>query len=223
MATTTESLHTIERSIYDFSTVSELKAVLSKQQAEDEHMHGKWRLENYDAATTVDNPNDPELEAQRLQNLLSYNVLDTTHNPELDELTKSAQQQFGVPIAAITILDFGRQYFASLQGLEGSGITETPREIAFCAHTIRRKQCCTDGVLVVPDATKDARFQNNTLVTGPMNIRFYAGAPIISPEGHCLGVLCLLDDKPRPEGLSAAQKKSLKTLAECAMATMLMD
>jgi hypothetical protein len=216
----TSALHTIERSIHDFSTMSELKHVLSVNAEQDETLHGNWKLDNYDAETTIPNANDPELEAKRLQNLLDYKILDAPRNHELDELTRSAQEQFQVPMAAITLVDYGRQYFASLQGLEG--VTETTRDIAFCAHTIRRKPQCTGGVMVIPDATQDVRFQDNDLVTGPMQLKFYAGAPIVSPEGYTLGALCLLDTKARPEGLCRKQQQNLKTMADCAMASILM-
>jgi len=214
-----ELIHNIERSVHDFDTLAHLKQSLRDTEDLEHAYHAEWRLQNYDEETTVQNPNDPEAEAARLENLLSYNVLDTLKDPELDELTADAKNIFQCQIAAISMLDFGRQWFKSICGLEG--VTETSREVAFCNHTMHRKRDC--GVLVVPDATLDERFWENPLVTGGLNIRFYAGAPIRSPEGHVLGVFCILDDKPRPHGLSEREQDLLQTLADNAMATIIMD
>ena len=185
----------------------------------DEHVSAAWKLTDFDEGTTNGAVNNAAAEARRLQNLLSYNLLENRRqDPEMDELTLSAQCQFAVPMAAISVVDLGCQWFKSTQGM--NGIRGTSRKVAFCAHTVQRKPGC--GVLIVPDASQDPRFRENPLVTGPWHVRFYAGAPIRSPEGEVLGVFCILDTQPRPEGLTQTQQSALKALADCAMANILM-
>ena len=92
-------------------------------------------------------------------------------------------------------------------------VRETPRNVAFCAHTIRSKL----DLFIVPDATADERFKNNALVTGEPNIRFYAGAPLITPEGYRLGTLCIIDNKIRPEGLNLTEKQNFREMAGIVM------
>ena len=111
------------------------------------------------------------------------------------------------PIAVVSLVDFGRQWFKSIQGLS---VESTPRCLAFCSHVVKRK--ARDGVMVVPDATKDDRFKDNPLVTGGPKIRFYAGAALISPEGARLGSFCVIDSKPRPD-LTLKQKEMLESFA----------
>src|SRR5262249_40733667 len=123
----------------------------------------------------------PSSEAHRLQVLRSYGVLDTEPDQALDDLTLLAAQICETPIALVSLLDEHRQWFASKVGLS---TVETPRDIAFCKHVLQQ-----DGMLVVPDATQDPRFAENPSVTGEPGIRFYAGAPLVSPEGSILGTL----------------------------------
>jgi methyl-accepting chemotaxis protein len=144
-------------------------------------------------------------ERRRLATLRRYGLLDTPPDERLDRLTSAAAAQFGTPIALISLVDRKRQWFKSRYGLE---VSETPRDIAFCDHTIRQ-----DSVFVVLDATADDRFSNNPLVTGGLKIRFYAGAPLIAMDGSRLGSLCVIDTKPR-ESFSAAQREALARLAQ---------
>ncbi|WP_299074612.1 EAL domain-containing protein [uncultured Paraglaciecola sp.] len=131
----------------------------------------------------------PANELQRLQALCSLNILNTEPEERFDRLTRLTQHVFNVPYVFVSLIDEDRQWFKSKTNFTGS---ETPRDISFCAHTILE-----DKVMVIEDATQSAIFIENPLVTGDLNIRFYAGAPLII-EGDCaIGTLCILDTKPR--------------------------
>jgi diguanylate cyclase (GGDEF)-like protein len=143
-------------------------------------------------------------EARRLSVLDSYDILDTPDESAYDDLTRLAAFICGTPIALITLVDRDRQWFKSKIGLARR---ETPRDMSFCAHAIQDPQ----QVLIVPDATRDERFADNGLVTGEPGIKFYAGAPMISPEGAPLGTICVIDNQARR--LSASQIEALEILA----------
>lgn len=145
-----------------------------------------------------------ESEKERLLALQAAQVLDAQASGVFDHLTRLASQIFGVPIAIITVVDEHRQWFKSAVGVQMQG---TPRTDAFCDHTIR-----TEGVMAIPDALLDARFQDNPLVTGEPHIRFYAGAPLVLTSGHALGSLCIIDTVPRD--FSDTQRRQLLELAE---------
>lgn len=134
-------------------------------------------------------PAHPVDESQRLQALRRLCLLDTPAEAAFDRLTRVAQHALKVPIALVSLVDAERQWFKSRQGLTA---TETPREIAFCAHAI-----LNDRLFVVPDAAKDPRFAANPLVVGELGIRFYAGRPLHGPSGHLIGTLCVIDRVPR--------------------------
>ncbi|HEX9890432.1 MAG TPA: GAF domain-containing protein [Actinomycetota bacterium] len=144
----------------------------------------------------------PKDEAERLAALQRYGVLDTPPEDSFDRLTRLATRIFDVPIALVSLVDQDRQWFKSCTGLD---VAETPRWTAFCSQAI-----LSDDVTVVPDATLDPRFADSPLVT-EMGIRFYAGAPLRSPDGHNLGTLCIKDRVPRD--LSAEQRDMLRDLA----------
>lgn len=144
-------------------------------------------------------------EDERLSALREYDILDTPPEAAFDRITSLAAELFGAPIAAVSLIDEDRQWFKSIIGLDAS---QTPREHAFCAHTI-----LTDEVMVIPDAERDARFANNPLVTDAPTIRFYAGAPLMLRTGHRLGALCVIDNKPR-RALTETEKHRLSTLAQ---------
>lgn len=146
----------------------------------------------------------PANELDRLKALRCYNVLDSPPEREFDDLTRLASRICDTPIALVSLVDEDRQWFKSRVGLEA---TETPRHMAFCSHTI-----LGDHPLVVPDATLDARFRRNPLVTGDPNIRFYAGAPLRTPvTDFQLGTLCVIDTRPRE--LGSEQIEALESLA----------
>ena len=122
--------------------------------------------------------------------LKSYDVLDTLPEQEFDDLVRIAAEICDTPIALISLVDDRRQWFKARLGLEAG---ETPRAVAFCHHAIQRPE----EVMVVEDATRDDRFENNPLVTGHPDIRFYAGAPLTTRDGHCLGTICVIDTEAR--------------------------
>ena len=132
-------------------------------------------------------PLPPDEEA-RLTELASYGVLDTPPEPAFDRITRLAARIFKVPVALISLIDRERQWYKSHHGIEHE---EDSREHAFCAYTILEGR-----TMVVPDAALDERFRDNPTIGGPTGIRFYAGAPLITPRGQRLGTLCVIDTRP---------------------------
>jgi signal transduction histidine kinase len=143
-------------------------------------------------------------ESERLAELFKYEVMDSEDEAVFDQLTEMSSVIFETDICLISLVDGERQWFKSKHGLSAS---ETSKEIAFCSHAILQKE-----VFEIQDARKDERFHDNPLVTGDPNIRFYAGAPLISDKGLPLGTLCVIDSKPHT--LSADKKNALKVLAD---------
>jgi CheY-like chemotaxis protein/signal transduction histidine kinase len=214
----------VQRSSNDAKNVSFMPPVLQSQQLggpinrkpDDEDMSDlrddsnslDWILNNYDENSSKKQTLAEELE--RLQVLKSYLILDSERQESFERITGLAGRMFRCPMALVSFVDLGRQWFMSNRGLD---VRETKRSYAFCAHAVLSKE----DFLIVPDATKDVRFKDNPLVTGPPDIRFYAGAPLICPEGYRLGTLCVLDTKPRPQGLSFEEKQNLMEFANLAV------
>jgi formate hydrogenlyase transcriptional activator len=149
-------------------------------------------------------------EVERLQELQRYAVLDSLPEEDFDELVKLAAQVCGTPIALISLVDDKRQWFKAAVGLAAR---ETPREYSFCARAISQSD-----LFVIPDTQADERFSNNPLVTSEPRIRFYAGAPLVTPAGYSLGTLCVIDRAPRQ--LNSLQADALRTLAREVMAQL---
>lgn len=147
-------------------------------------------------------------EAARLRALADLDVMDTAPEQEFDAIVQAAALVCDAPISLLTLINHDRQWFKANTGLDD--ISETSRELAFCAHTIRQQ-----GLLEVPDAQTDPRFAQNALVTSDPNIRFYAGIPLVTTDGARLGALCVIDRKPRE--LDDRQRAILAHLALAAV------
>ncbi len=153
----------------------------------------------------------PPNEALRLEALQGYNVLDTLPEQEFDDLTLLAQQICQAPIALISLVDENRQWFKSKVGVSH---TETSLDFAFCPYAILNP----DEILIVRDAQEDPRFSESPRVTGGPKIRFYAGAPLVTPDGLALGTLCVIDRVPRD--LTTEQKTALRALSQIVIAQL---
>lgn len=149
----------------------------------------------------------PPNESARLDALRRYRILDTTPEEAFDDLIHTAALLCRTPIALLSLVDATRQWFKARKGLD---TPETDRKLAFCAYAILDTE-----LMVVPDTHADARFEANALVTGDPFIRFYAGAPVVTPDGLGLGTLCVIDRVPRSIGEEEA--RALRGLARQAM------
>jgi PAS domain S-box-containing protein len=155
-------------------------------------------------------PRPPPDEAGRLDALERYRMLDTLPEQSLDDIAHLAAHICGTPIALISLVDDHRQWFKSSIGVS---FAETPRDISFCGHAILQPD-----LFVVPDTALDERFADNPLVAGGPRVRFYAGASLLTTDGHALGTLCIMDHVPRE--LDAGQREALRVLSRQAMAQL---
>src|SRR5580704_14178380 len=152
----------------------------------------------------------PSNEAERLNALRRYEILDTDPEQAYDDITLLASQICGTQVAMISLIDRDRQWFKSKIG---TTTTETSRDMAFCSHGILQPE-----VLVVEDAQADDRFAANPQVTGAPRTRFYAGAPLVTPDGYALGMLCV--NGPAARKLSAEQNLGLQALSRQVVALL---
>lgn len=150
---------------------------------------------------------DATREQARLEALARYEVLDTPAEASFDRLTRLTKHIFGVSMSTMSFIDGHRQWFKSQQGL---GACETDRVPAFCNITIQEP-----AALIIPDATADKRFAANPFVVGEPYVRFYAGVPLRSSDGHAIGTLCAFD--PRPREFSRQDDETLADLGGLAM------
>ncbi|ASW04413.1 putative bifunctional diguanylate cyclase/phosphodiesterase [Paraburkholderia aromaticivorans] len=148
-------------------------------------------------------------EAERLKALSAYELGTEQPLPSLDPVVRIAARMFNMPVAAVNMIGSDQVFFAASVGLE-NGDVNMSRDASFCAHVITQ-----GSVMVVPDATLDDRFHDNPLVTGQANVRFYAGVPLLSPDGHALGALCVIDNKPHHD-FSSDDGERLGELAKMA-------
>jgi PAS domain S-box-containing protein len=151
-----------------------------------------------------------EAEVARLDTLRGYHILDTQPEPTFDELARLAAYVSNTKSAVITMVDDKRQWFKARVNID---LLETPRGIAFCAHTIQGQD-----VFVIPDAQQDPRFATNPLVTAGPRIRFYAGAPLTMPNRQCIGSIAVLD--PQPKQLDPGQRAALIAIAHQVVAQL---
>ena len=152
----------------------------------------------------------PDNDAERVATLRQYSILDTLPEQSYEDLTALATYICGTPTALISLVDQDRQWFKSKVGID---VDETERSVSFCAHTIAKPE-----MMVINDTYLDPRFAENPLVVADPQIRFYAGAPLVAPNGHVLGTICVIDSKPRE--LSGAQIAALEALSRQVMALL---
>jgi len=148
-------------------------------------------------------------ESDRLAALLRYGILDTPREPEFEDIVRLASDVFDAPISVVNLIASDRQWFKAEIGI---GARELPLDVSICAHALLQ-----DDMFIVPDTLLDSRFDNNPLVQAEGGLRFYAGALLRTEEGLPLGTVCVLDSKPRPEGITARQRLTLEVLARQVM------
>jgi two-component system, sensor histidine kinase len=159
-------------------------------------------------------------EVLRISDLHELDILDTPAEQDYDDLVELASMICGCPMSLISLIDNDRQWFKSKKGVDDN---QTSRDISFCSHAIKQ-----DEVFVVENTLADDRFKNNPFVTGEIQVRFYAGAPIYSPQGYKMGTLCVIDRRPKtllPKHIDALKKLSNQAskLLELRLKTRLLD
>jgi CheY-like chemotaxis protein len=181
-------------------------------------IHGACQLDWVlaDADPEASQVQNLEQELRRLAVLKSYNLLETERSRCFDRYTEMAARLCECPVSMISLIDIGRAWLLSAVGVD-ERIREGPRKLAFCAHTI----LSNTGTMVINDSRLDSRFQDSPYVTAPDGaVHFYAGVSLMCPEGYRLGTICVVDSKPRPDGMSESQLRNLKDLAEMIVEVM---
>lgn len=154
----------------------------------------------------------PFNEAQRLSTLREYQILDTDDDEAaFNDLASIAAAVCNTPVALVSLVDADRQWFKARIGVD---VAQTPRDVSFCARAILRP----DELMEIPDASKDSRFSQNSLVTDGLKIRFYAGAPLLADDGTAMGTLCVIDQQPRE--LTPTQREAMQALSRQVVAYM---
>lgn len=161
------------------------------------------------ALTDREDPHADVSDTGRLATLEGYGVLDTSPEAGLDGIVVLARALCAVPFAMVSLVTGKGQWFKARSGFAGC---ETDLESSVCKHVLGRRD-----LLVIPDLSRDARTKGNPLVLGEPHIRFYAGAPLVTPDGHALGALCVIDTEVRPQGLTEQERDCLRILAELVM------
>jgi two-component sensor histidine kinase/PAS domain-containing protein len=158
-------------------------------------------------------PDQAEIDQIRRIDLLeAYDILNTPPEPEFDDIVLIASEVCATPVSLVSLVEADRQWFKARVGFEAC---ETPIEQSVCAHSL-----ASPDLLIIPDLRLDPRTAHNTLVTEPPHIRFYAGAPLLGPDGVAIGTLCVIDTEPRPEGLNPSQQKVLTALSRQVIALL---
>lgn len=217
------------RSVVDYTNLSDLRGALETVSLDQDKKGytADWKLPVPDQETVEESV---DIELHRLWTLKSYLLLDAECEEAFDQLTEEARKHFNVPTCAISLVDIGRQFMFSTADVSSNQAAaakakgqeppppckETSRDVAFCAHTILSRR----GICVVADTKEDDRFKHNKLVTDPPYLRFYAGAPLLSPEGYKLGTFCVEGPEPRPGGLTTEEEVKLHEYASRAMRLM---
>jgi len=204
------------RSALNYTTEQELRAALTTSLVEASFAQPELTATSSSGADwQLPEQRKPEIEEEvaRLKDLMSFCVLDSGKEEAFDNLTESVRDKFNASWATISLIDLGRQWLKSYAEHENAPLEhidagcECPRKQSFCAHAI-----LNNGILTVPDASRDERFRENPAVTGEQHLRFYAGAPLVSPNGNKIGTLAVMANEPRP-GLTSEEEKLLNEQA----------
>lgn len=203
----------LPRSVLDFETEDALAQAL--QEAMQESLQVSATALKKDCRSTLGSDrNSLDHEVKRLKALKSFMILDSEEEAGFNRATAKLRSIYDVSWSGLSFVDLGRQWFKSFDRPD-IDVKETARPDSFCAYVI--DHLSVTDVLVVPDTLEDERFCNNSRVTGFPHFRFYAGAPLVTPGGHMIGTVCLLDRKPRPQGLSDKEKDLLRRGAAAMM------
>jgi hypothetical protein len=199
------------RALQSFS-ISDSDGCLSSSREEDAKSpcsfssSSDWQLSNYDRENSIEPT--VEQEARRLLALKSFQILETAREDEFDQVAREVRDRLGVPWTVMGFVDLGRVWVKASGGSTFDA-TEVSRCDSFCAHAVLKRE----GILVVRDLALDSRFRDNPYVAGSPGFRFHVGVPLVTPDGFKLGSICVLDSKPRLQGLTLEDEAFLETKA----------